>query len=628
MFKALESTGLCGFLVYPSVLYEDDLVAFFAYSFVRENEVISCFKGKFVGISEEQFAGVFELPTKGLTSMDEVPKDLIYDARSVFSANGEMIKTSCKKKEMKIEFLLMNDILEKSVTVKTGSFDVMITKSSKQAKGFAAQICVLFKGALDLTLGEAKTFPPLKILTVKTVGTYVAKNKNITAKEETDEPPVEKVVKKDAAKRRPAPAVAEPTTKKKRTTLGRATPAEKNLALVPMNQMRRIGTDKERTVVEKPNEEERVEDIVAKVIKETTEIEMVETETVEPVVMETAEIEPVETESRIDVSAITNYDVVTSFKVLSNEEGPLVETEKEKEKETEKEAVEPVQDLDSRPPYSAVVQKLWSDFCVDVVQFNLFGHLLPVGTYNHCTDIVAASPVVDIDAVPTGIFNDFQHRIEVECFCDFFVQSVFQYISSSSSSESLESIRPISPDTIPASPSSSASSMHFTDETSQITLPPFVHPSTGLIADIPQIEMPTAVVPSADYTKSFSQLRASIDKIQLEHVRTKDDVANLKAALSSKITNLVAVFANTSSHQGRIFRNLIHDVQQEIKTQQAALSQDLNDFARERSARVRRDLLCVARVLGTDVNAGQLSCSDRCCVRSVFPAFSGSDQIC
>ncbi|KZV24829.1 hypothetical protein F511_13107 [Dorcoceras hygrometricum] len=45
--------------------------------------------------------------------------------------------------------------------------------------------------------------------------------------------------------------------------------------------------------------------------------------------------------------------------------------------------------------------------------------------------------------------------------------------------------------------------------------------------------------------------------------------------------------------------------------------------AKERSAHVRRNLLCVARVLGTDVNAGQLSCSDRCCVRSVFPAFSG-----
>ncbi|KZV34109.1 hypothetical protein F511_43318 [Dorcoceras hygrometricum] len=60
-----------------------------------------------------------------LTSMDDVPKDLIYDVRSVFSASAETVKTSCKKKEMKVEFRLLNDILAKSVTVKAGSFDTV-----------------------------------------------------------------------------------------------------------------------------------------------------------------------------------------------------------------------------------------------------------------------------------------------------------------------------------------------------------------------------------------------------------------------------------------------------------------------------------------------------------------------
>ncbi|KZV17574.1 hypothetical protein F511_19875 [Dorcoceras hygrometricum] len=119
---------------------------------------------------------------------------------------------------MKIEFRLLNDILAKSVTVKAGSFDAvtherfllmtaircglkinwskilfdilkdMVTKSSKQAKGFVAQICLLLKGAPYLTLGKSKTFPPLNILTIKTVGTYVAKNKSIIAEEVADEP--------------------------------------------------------------------------------------------------------------------------------------------------------------------------------------------------------------------------------------------------------------------------------------------------------------------------------------------------------------------------------------------------------------------------------------------------------
>ncbi|KZV41876.1 hypothetical protein F511_22792 [Dorcoceras hygrometricum] len=218
-------------------------------------------------------------------------------------------------------------------------FDIlkdMVTKSSKQAKVFAAQICALLKRAQNLTLGEAKIFPPIKILTVKTVGTYVAKNQSIIAEEVADEPKVEKVVKKAAAKRRPAPA-AEPVANRKRTTLGRATLTEKNLAIVPVATeaepisvipagsftVQRRQAPKRKLILQESDdeqyEEETVEEIVAKVIVETTEID---TE---------------ETESRIDVSSITNYDQVISLKVLSNEEGPLVETEKEKEKEKEKE---------------------------------------------------------------------------------------------------------------------------------------------------------------------------------------------------------------------------------------------------------------------------------------------------
>ncbi|KZV31206.1 ABC transporter C family member 8 [Dorcoceras hygrometricum] len=185
-----------------------------------------------------------------------------------------------------------------------------------------------------MDLGDSKAFTPLKILTAKTVGTYVAKNKNITTEEVVDEPQVEKVAKNAAAKRRPAPVVAEPAKKKKKTVVGRAAPTEKSLAL-------RVSDD----------EKSDVEDIIAKVINETAEVEMEETETMEPMVMETAGMEPVETESRIDVSAITNYDAVTSSKVLSNEEGPLVETEKEKENRDEK-----VNDSKDTEPLSKVLE--------------------------------------------------------------------------------------------------------------------------------------------------------------------------------------------------------------------------------------------------------------------------------
>ncbi|KZV44234.1 hypothetical protein F511_42621 [Dorcoceras hygrometricum] len=167
MFEALISSGLNGFLGCSSAIYEAALVEFFQNASVRDGQVVSTVQGKPVEISEELFARTFELPMEGLTDMHEVPKDLLYDARSKFSFNGEQFSTSCKKREMKIEFKLLNNILAKSVTVKAGSFDAvthehflmmsainggfqinwgrllfnilkdMVTPGSRQAKGYA-----------------------------------------------------------------------------------------------------------------------------------------------------------------------------------------------------------------------------------------------------------------------------------------------------------------------------------------------------------------------------------------------------------------------------------------------------------------------------------------------------------
>ncbi|KZV30985.1 hypothetical protein F511_15875 [Dorcoceras hygrometricum] len=201
--------------------------------------------------------------------MNDVPKDFVFDARIAFSMGGEQLKTSCKKMEMKFEFRLFNEIFAKTVTVKAGSFDAVTHERFLMMSAIHGGV----KGAPDLDLGESKEFPPLKIITSKNVGTYVAKNKNITVEEVVDEP----VVKKAAPKRRPAPAVGELVAKNKRTTLGRVTPAEKDLAM-------------------------------------------------------TTETAAVETESRIDVSTISNYD--------EEEPLVETEKEAEKEKDIEPVAAE------------------------------------------------------------------------------------------------------------------------------------------------------------------------------------------------------------------------------------------------------------------------------------------------
>ncbi|KZV52938.1 hypothetical protein F511_35423 [Dorcoceras hygrometricum] len=266
MFRALESTGLRGFLGCPSVLYEEELEQFFDTALVKDNEILCVIHAKVVVITEDRFAGVFGLPTEGLTDLSEVPKNLVFDARSLFSMSGEPVKTFCKKREMKYEFRLLSDILAKSVTLKDGLFDAvtherfvlmtamhfelkvnwskllfdilkeMADKSSKRAKGYAAQICVLLKGDPAVTLGEVKTIP---LLSAKTVSTYVATNKTIDARGESDEPEVAKIAvvkKKTVSKKQPAAASDAPIVKKKRTTTGRAAPTEKDLELVTVAQ--------------------------------------------------------------------------------------------------------------------------------------------------------------------------------------------------------------------------------------------------------------------------------------------------------------------------------------------------------------------------------------------------------
>ncbi|KZV51602.1 hypothetical protein F511_25601 [Dorcoceras hygrometricum] len=60
----------------------------------------------------------------------------------------------------------------------------MVDKAQRKAKGFAAQIGVLLKGIPAIALGEGVPFPFAKILSMKTVHTYIATNTTIDAREE------------------------------------------------------------------------------------------------------------------------------------------------------------------------------------------------------------------------------------------------------------------------------------------------------------------------------------------------------------------------------------------------------------------------------------------------------------
>ncbi|KZV24832.1 hypothetical protein F511_34417 [Dorcoceras hygrometricum] len=213
MFESLIATGLKNFLGCPAVFNEAALTEFFENSSVREDGlVVSTMNGVSVEISEEVFAATFKLPVEGLTDLSEVPKNLVLDARSLFSISKEQVSISCLKKAMKIQYRLLHDILAKTIYVKAGSFDSvtrdrfmlmtaitfdvkinwssllfgvlreMVTPGSRQVKGYAIQICVLLKNFPGLELGESKTFPIHRVLNERTVHRYVVIMTNLEEK--------------------------------------------------------------------------------------------------------------------------------------------------------------------------------------------------------------------------------------------------------------------------------------------------------------------------------------------------------------------------------------------------------------------------------------------------------------
>ncbi|KZV41248.1 hypothetical protein F511_41905 [Dorcoceras hygrometricum] len=205
--------------------------------------------------------------------------------------------------------------------------------------------------------------------------------------------------------------------------------------------------------------------------------------------------------------------------------------------------VEPVQDLGSQTPFIRTWG--WARVCVDIVQFNLFGHLLPVGTYNLCTDIVAIGPIVDRSAVPKRILNDVQHRIQVEGFCDFFVQHADQSIYSDSSSESVESIRVTSPDAILNFSSSSSS----------------------------QSENPNFYSSSSD-----SPMHFTVDDIPLDE-ETPADILQMKRHLMLIFHFPLPVsLQHRDEDQKSTLSEELDDFRKELQDQKAAITNDLLEF--------------------------------------------------
>ncbi|KZV37007.1 trichohyalin-like [Dorcoceras hygrometricum] len=198
MFKALEANGLRGFLGCESVLYEKELEQFFETALVQGEYITGAVSGKFFSISQAQFAHVFELPTEGIVNFSEVPKDRVYDARSIFSKKGVQVEIHGKKKHMKYEFRLLNDILAKAVTVKAVNTYIATntTIDAREEQGMVSEAIVKRKSKSTKKSSSADDTP------VKVISEIAGSKKRVATKDNT--PAIPK--KRRTVKTKPSPS--------------------------------------------------------------------------------------------------------------------------------------------------------------------------------------------------------------------------------------------------------------------------------------------------------------------------------------------------------------------------------------------------------------------------------------
>lgn len=90
----------------------------------------------------------FGLPTKGITEFNRLPSATVDEMKIKFSFSGLPQKSYGKKKEMKIEYRLLNEIVAKSLTTKARSFDSFIVERLEIVITVSARINVNFSGIL------------------------------------------------------------------------------------------------------------------------------------------------------------------------------------------------------------------------------------------------------------------------------------------------------------------------------------------------------------------------------------------------------------------------------------------------------------------------------------------------
>ncbi|KZV41925.1 hypothetical protein F511_29153 [Dorcoceras hygrometricum] len=182
MFKTLETTGLKGFLTATGSVYEAAVGKFFAIAKVIAGLIVTSVANRKLALSKEMFAETFGLPTEGMVGFLDIPKETLSEVRSLFSGSDVPFRVPIKKKETKIEFILLNDIVAKVnwAQILFNTLVAMVNNPSRRSLGYAVQISIMLGKLVKADLGESVKLHPQKVRTDKSVVTYIKKNLKVT----------------------------------------------------------------------------------------------------------------------------------------------------------------------------------------------------------------------------------------------------------------------------------------------------------------------------------------------------------------------------------------------------------------------------------------------------------------
>ncbi|KZV40212.1 hypothetical protein F511_27598 [Dorcoceras hygrometricum] len=215
MFKSLVDTGFEGFFAATGSVYEDVVVEFFVNAKVIAKTIVSFVAIRKLILKKDIFAESFGLPTEGMTRFLDFPKKKVDEMRIRFSASAVPFRASSKKREMKIEYRLLHDIVSKALCAKAISFDMvtseklnfmiaitawvrvnwaqvlfhvllgMVDNPRRQSQGYAIQISIIPENLIKADLGGSFKLHSQNILNEKSVMTYIKKNMKVTPAGET-----------------------------------------------------------------------------------------------------------------------------------------------------------------------------------------------------------------------------------------------------------------------------------------------------------------------------------------------------------------------------------------------------------------------------------------------------------